>query len=203
MMRERSSHRWIFGASGPARRLAPPVALVLALTVAGAVPAAEAKAKDIFGYVERVEVGRHEIGLKAKLDTGAATSSLDAQDIRRLVRRSTGERLVEFTVHDPESGESLRLKKPLVRLVRIKQHDGSHQVRPVVAIDICLGDHYDRVEVSLIDRSEFLYPMLLGRSALEGRVLVDPELTFTQEPRCEKAQASSRGKPAKRGKGTG
>lgn len=161
-------------------------------------PADAAKTKDIFGWVEWVEVGRHEITLKAKLDTGAATSSLDAQDIRRLVRRSTGERSVEFTVHDPESGESIRLKKPLVRLVRIKQHDGSHQVRPVVAIDICVGDHFDTVEVSLIDRSEFLYPMLLGRSALEGRVVVDPEVTFTRDPECEESDRARRRRPEER-----
>lgn len=193
---DRSIHRSTFGGLA--------ATLLLAVVVLGLAPspASAAKVKDVFGYVEWVEVGRHEISLKAKLDTGAATSSLDAQDIRRLVRRSTGERSVEFTVHDPESGESLRLKKPLVRLVRIKQHDGSHQVRPVVALDICLGDHFDRVEVSLIDRSEFLYPVLLGRSALEGRVVVDPELTFTQEPRCDEEQAAVR-KPAKRTKGAG
>lgn len=165
-------------------------------------PSEAAKAKDIFGYVEWVEVGQHEIELKAKLDTGAATSSLDAQDIRRLVRRSTGERFVEFTLHDAESGETIRLRRPLVRLVRIKQHDGSHQVRPVVALDLCLGDHRDTVEVSLIDRSEFLYPMLLGRSALEGRVVVDPELTFTRPPACNGPQAG-RESGAKRTRGKG
>ncbi|MFP3941466.1 MAG: ATP-dependent zinc protease [Thermoanaerobaculia bacterium] len=178
------------------RKSAGAVALAAALAFpASAGPAAAAKTKDIFGWVERVEVGRHEITLKAKLDTGAATSSLDAQDIRRLVRRSTGERSVEFTLHDPESGDSIRLKKPLVREVRIKQHDGSHQVRPVVVIDICVGDHFDTVEVSLIDRSEFLYPMLLGRSALEGRIVVDPELTFTQDPDCDEEERSRKGAP--------
>jgi hypothetical protein len=148
-------------------------------------PAQAARQKTILGWVEWVEVGRHEISLKAKLDTGAETSSLDAQDIRRLRRRSTGERFVEFSVFDPESGETIRLKKPLVRLVRIKQHDGSHQVRPVVALDICLAARASTVEVSLIDRSVFIYPLLLGRSALEGHVVVDPELTFTNDPRCE------------------
>lgn len=178
--------------------IGPAALLVAALGWLSASPAVGAAAKDIFGYVEWVEVGRHEIELKAKLDTGAATSSLDAQDIRRLVRRSTGERFVEFTLHDPDSGATIRLKKPLVRLVRIKQHDGSHQVRPVVALDICLGDHLDTVEVSLIDRSEFLYPMLLGRSALEGRVVVDPGLTFTREPECGEQQAARREGASKR-----
>lgn len=181
------------------QRWSGPAVLAAALWLPLAPAQAEAvKSKDIFGWVEWVEVGRHEITLKAKLDTGAATSSLDAQDIRRLVRRSSGERFVEFTLHDPDSGESIRLKKPLVRQVRIKQHDGSHQVRPVVAIDICVGDHFDTVEVSLIDRSEFLYPMLLGRSALEGRVVVDPEVTFTRDPECEESDRARTGRPEER-----
>lgn len=165
------------------------LALALLVTPDFAGAASRAPEKDLVGWVEWVEVGRHEINLKAKLDTGADTSSLDAQDIRRLRRPSTGERFVEFSVFDPESGESIRLKKPLVRLVRIKQHDGSYQVRPVVALDICLADHADTVEVSLIDRSVFIYPLLLGRSALEGRVVVDPEVTFTTKPDCDVRRA--------------
>ncbi len=130
-------------------------------------------------------VGADRIELKAKLDTGAETSSLDATGIRRLRRRSTGLRLVEFDLMDPLRDRVVTLKKPLVREVRIKQHDGSYQTRPVVEISVCLGNVLREIEVSLIDRSEFLYPLLLGRSALAGLVVVDPSLTFTREPDCD------------------
>jgi hypothetical protein len=127
--------------------------------------------RDLFGWVEWVIVGPHEIELKAKLD-----------------RTSTGQRFVEFEVVDPGSGDTITLKKEWVRDVRIKQHDGSFQTRPVVEITICLGDHLQEVEVSLIDRSEFLYPLLLGRSALAGLAIVDPDATLTREPDCDESK---------------
>ena len=147
--------------------------------------ASAAEERDLFGWVERVVVGEDAIELKAKLDTGAETSSLDASGIRRLRRKSTGLRLIEFEVTDPATKRTFTLKKELVRDVRIKQHDGSFQTRPVVELSVCLGASLRNIEVSLIDRSEFLYPLLLGRSALAGFALVDPEVTFTREPDCE------------------
>lgn len=175
---------WTLGAAPPLKRLIPASAIAATLLWLGGAPVSAGE-KDIFGWVEQVIVGTHEIELKAKLDTGAETSSLDATNIRRLRRRSTGERFVEFDVTDPNTGKVLTLKKSLVRNVRIKQHDGSFQTRPVVVIPICLGTHFRDIEVSLIDRREFLYPLLLGRSALAGISLVDPSRTLTARPECE------------------
>jgi hypothetical protein len=159
------------------------VATTVLLLGPGVAPAA-ADEKDLFGWVEQVLVGAHEIELKAKLDTGAETSSLDATRIRRLRRTSSGERFVEFDLADPNTGDAITLKERLVREVRIKEHDGSFQTRPVVVLPVCLGRHLRDIEVSLIDRSEFIYPLLLGRSALAGIALVDPNLTLTTKPDC-------------------
>jgi len=122
--------------------------------------------------------------LKAKLDTGAETSSLDASEIRLLRRGSSGQRFVEFRLSDDDSRRTVTFKKRLVREARIKQHDGSFQSRPVVIVAVCLSDHLQEVEFTLIDRSEFLYPVLLGRSALAGLAVVDPDLTFSSDPDC-------------------
>lgn len=179
--------------SGPGslpERPALKIATLAALLGLGLAPAAEAREKDLFGWVEPVIVSSQKIELKAKLDTGAETSSLDATGIRRLRRRSTGERFVEFDVTDPGSGEVITIKKKLVREVRIKQHDGSFQLRPVVMLPVCLGTHHRNIEVSLIDRSEFLYPLLLGRRALAGIALVDPDETLTTRPDCEDPKRS-------------
>ena len=145
---------------------------------------AAAGGQDLFGWVEWVLVGERKMELKAKLDTGAETSSLDASDIRLLRRRTSGQRFVEFRLSDEESGRTVVFKKRLVREARIKQHDGSFQTRPVVVVSVCVGDHLQEVEVTLIDRSEFLYPVLLGRSALAGLAVDDPDLTFTRDPVC-------------------
>jgi hypothetical protein len=138
--------------------------------------------KEILGWIEFVLLGKSELELKAKLDTGAETSSLHTDSIRRFRR---GRRdWVEFRVHDDDARRRVVFRKQVVRRVRIKEHSGPSQRRPVVKLDLCLGEHRRRIEVNLTDRSEFNYPLLLGRSALEGMVVVDSELTFTRKPDC-------------------
>jgi len=148
-----------------------------------AVAPARAGEKDIFGWVEHVLVGESQLDLKAKLDTGADTSSMHASKIRRF-RSKDRDLWVEFRLTDTESGRTIRYKKRLVRYAYIKEHEGPSQKRPVVDLTICLGDHEKEIEVSLVDRSGFQYPVLLGRNALEGHVVVDPGLRFTAKPVC-------------------
>ncbi len=138
---------------------------------------------EIFGWVERVEILDGKFSMKAKMDTGAATSSLDATDIQRF--RRGGERFVRFTVTDDDSGQSAVLEKPLVRNVRIVRHSGQHQRRPVIELPVCFGPFYRIVEFTLIDRSNFIYPVLIGRSTLEGAALIDSGQTFLNYPDCE------------------
>ena len=136
-----------------------------------------------FGYIERITLGSETpLQFKAKLDTGADTSSLDAKNIRRI--RRGDKRLVRFTVVNPDSGESITIERPFVRRVRIKRHSGNHQSRNVVRMEICIGSERRSVEMSLIDRGLFEYPVLLGRSALDGIALVDSGKTLTATPTC-------------------
>lgn len=139
--------------------------------------------KEILGWVEHVRVGKSRLELTAKLDTGADTSSLDATKIRRF-RDKDGERWVEFLVEEDKTGRRVRFKKRRVRTAYIKEHKGPSQKRSVVLMEICLGEYLQEVEVTLVDRSDFAHPVLLGRSALEGLAVVDPALTMTKEPRC-------------------
>jgi len=141
--------------------------------------------KILMGWVELVVLGERELRLEAKLDTGADTSSLDATSIRRLRRKSSEERFVEFKVLDPDSGELVDWREPLVRMAVIKRHSGRPQRRPVVELEICVGTISKRVEFTLVSRSQFEYPVLLGREALGGAVVVDSELTHTSPPACE------------------
>jgi hypothetical protein len=144
------------------------------------------RGKTIFGFVERIVITDKGFTLKARLDTGAATSSLDAHNIRRIRRGNS--RYVRFDVMDPETEEFVTLERPLVRNVRIRQHEGPPMRRPVVKMQVCLGHLLQEVEVSLTPRSQFLYPMLIGRSAMHGVIVVDPELTFANEPQCDLAE---------------
>lgn len=162
--------------------------LLLTVTVLTSTAAA-AKSQEILGWVEWVHVLDAQFRVKAKLDTGAATSSLDATQIEPFKRK--GKSWVRFTVTDPATQETIVLEKRRKRVVRIVRHNGKHQKRYVVELDVCLGQEKQSIEVSLIDRSQFIYPLLLGRSALEVmNVVVDPSDTFVMRPACE-ADASA------------
>ena len=154
------------------------------LGLAALAPAqATAEVKILLGWVETVMLDpRLGLQLDAKLDTGADTSSLDAHDIRRV--RVGEKRYVRFSVRHPESGEWVELRKPYLRRVRIKRHNGEYQRRYVVRMQVCVGDRTRSIEVNLIDRGEFEYPMLLGRSALAGWSVVDPDLEHMTLPGC-------------------
>jgi hypothetical protein len=151
--------------------------------------------RTLFGWVEWVTVHPPGIRLKAKLDTGAATSSLHALDIERF--RRDGKRHVRFTIVDPETGERYRLERPLTRDVRIREYSQGFNRRPVVQLGMCIGTLYREEEFTLTDRRGFIYKVLVGRNHMEDMIMVDPSDTFTQKPSCGR-----RGDDARDGNGS-
>ena len=138
---------------------------------------------EILGYVERAVLLDPPLALDAKLDTGAETSSLGTEAIEPF--RRGGKRLVRFRLVDPVSGESHIIERERVRTVGVVQHDGERQKRPVVQMRICIAGRVVDTEVNLVDRSEFTYPLLLGRNTLAEFALVDPAATHLAPPACE------------------
>lgn len=159
-------------------------ALLLTLFFASSGLAADEPAsRSIFGWVERVEIFPEGISLKAKMDTGATTSSLNA--LNKEAFRRDGERWIAFDIIDPETPDSkVRLERKVTRYVRIIRHDGEHQRRPVVTIGLCMGSVYREEEMNLVDRTQLNYQALVGRNHMAGAIVVDPAETFTQSPRC-------------------
>jgi hypothetical protein len=143
---------------------------------------AAAQDLEILGWVENARLMDPAITLKAKLDTGAETSSLDAEVIKKF--RKGGKRWVRFRLTDRDTGEDFIIVRERMRTIGVVQHDGSSQRRPVVEMQVCIASRVISTEVSLIDRSEFNYPLLLGRNALQKFALVDPGDTFLSEPAC-------------------
>jgi hypothetical protein len=137
----------------------------------------------ILGWVESVFLPDPGFRLKAKLDSGAETSSLDARIIKKF--RQHGKRWVRFVLSDPASGEEFVLVRERIRTIGVVQHDGSNQVRPTVMLKVCVADRLVDVEVSLVDRSEFTYRLLLGRRALKTFALIDPGNTYLTKPQCK------------------
>lgn len=158
-----------------------PFGLTLLVAVASA-PAPAADEKAVAGWVEYVVLYPGGLRLRAKLDTGARTSSLDATDIETFTNEDR--EWVRFRVTNAE-GESIVIERPVLREAIIKRHFGRRQRRPVITLTLCIGDILEEAEVNLVDRSGFLYQMLVGRSMLKGDFVVDPGRTFRLKPRCE------------------
>jgi len=141
-------------------------------------------AKEVVGWVENVKVYPGGITVKAKIDTGAKTSSIDCECITPI--KKDDKDWVSFSVKN-HKGEIVFLEKPITRIARIKRHFGEEQERYVVKLGICLGSIYREAEVTLIDRSGFNYALLVGRNFLGNDFVVDPSQTFSNDPQCKGA----------------
>lgn len=165
------------------------LALAAALCLLALVPVASARGTH--GWVEFVELylDGQPLKVKAKLDTGAKSSSLDATDITPFER--DGRRWVRFRPSRSGLEQTPLIEQPIARYVRIKRHNGPYDRRPVIRLPLCLGDELRTVEVNLTDRGRFIYPLLLGRKALAGLAVVDPGRTFVRAPRCDDAPTAA------------
>ena len=124
--------------------------------------------------------------IKAKIDTGAKTSSLHAFDLRE--ESVDGARWVRFEVHPWQAGDAdavaVRLPVHDVRVVR--SSSGHAEERFIVRMPMTLARRRITAEVSLTDRDEMGFRMLVGRTALAaGGLLVDPAASYVggQPPR--------------------
>ena len=145
--------------------------------------------KVTFGRMEEILAFEEKIQFKAKLDTGAKTSSLSATNIQEF--ELDGQVWVAFQVTDPQTKKIIDKKIPLERHVYIKQHNKTNKVakttkRPVILLPICLGAQHKIIEVNLVDRSNFNCPVLLGRDAIiKFKGVIDPSEQFISVPTCK------------------
>ncbi len=163
-------------------------AVLLLLTSFGVIAAEKTtttpESLKILGWVEFIRLEPWGIKTPARIDTGANTASMSARDIN--VFKRNGKTWVRFTFDFKKgTGErTVEIERPLVRMVKIKQHDGPPQERPVISMEICLADEIREAEFDLIDRRALNYPVLLGRKALAGYVVVDPARAYLTKAVC-------------------
>jgi hypothetical protein len=134
------------------------------------------------GWIEKVVVMPGDMVLHAKLDTGADHPSLHATDIKKF--RKNGSQWVRFTIEN-RRGRTKTLELPVERMARIKRVKGRTQERFVVRMQLCLGTSNIETEVNLVDRSNFSYPLLVGRGYLAGNAILDPSASYTVQPSCD------------------
>lgn len=155
-----------------------------------ALPETASDRRDVLGWVEWITIEPWGFKVKARLDTGALTASMHAEDIVRFVRDNKA--WVRFVLElqdglDKDGNRidpKIEVELPVERDALIKQHDGRLDRRPVVVMTYCLNRQRLLAEFSLKDRSELNYPVLLGRSALQDIALVDPAEAFLGAEGC-------------------
>ncbi len=132
----------------------------------------------VFGWRERVRINGIEEPFQAKLDTGALTSSIHAED-KELFERD-GRKWVRFFVTDTRQETPVRtqLEARLVRVARIKEPGGESVTREVVRLNFQIGDRTLRSEFTLNNRGNMLAPVLIGRSAIKELGWVDSSRTY-------------------------
>lgn len=134
--------------------------------------------KKIIGAVENVRLIPPNVILKARIDTGAKTTSIDARNITPFEHE--GKQWVRF---DCVSGKIVHtIKKKVISTVQIKRHNKSPQTRFVVKMRITLGDVSQLVEVNLNNRDAYTYPILIGRNFLRDNFIVDIAKRYRFKP---------------------
>lgn len=135
----------------------------------------------IYGWREYVSLKGVEERLQAKLDTGALTSSIHAEEMELFERDGT--KWVRFIVTDPrvKNPERTRIEAPLVRIARVKEPGGESIPREVVRLGFTIGDRKLRGEFTLNNRANMLAPVLIGRTMLKDLGWVDPGRTYLSD----------------------
>lgn len=116
--------------------------------------------------------------IKAKIDTGARSSALHAYNIERFDR--AGERWVRFTIHPWQRDVATTVvgEAPLLDDRWVRSSSGRQELRPVVTTDVELMGVRWPIELTLSNRDQMGFRMLLGRQAVRGRFIVDPGRSY-------------------------
>ena len=134
-----------------------------------------AQEKITIGLVEEIILLPWGVRIPARIDTGAAVSSLD---VRGLTVKG---KIAEFKL--PAKYGSSLISVPIVGWQKVRSAE-SRERRPIVEIDLCVGPKKLRARVNLNDRSQVQYPFLLGRNILKENFVVDCMKEYCSPPSC-------------------
>ena len=139
-------------------------------------------------WVSLPELGLQRI--KAKVDSGARTSSLHAFEVRDF--EESGIHRVEFKMH-PNQHDDQTVAVCVADIVderSVRDSGGHKEQRWVIETPLTIGAITWNVEINLTSRDDMRFRMLLGRTALRGRALIDPARSYVQGKRRNKKDKS-------------
>jgi|GEM_PF-3104204 len=152
---------------------------------------------DTYGKLEHVRVmDLSTIEVTAKLDSGAGSTSLHAVNVKYFQR--DGDTWVRFTVDNGSvlPGNHLTLERLVLKDVKVKQPGGGIEHRPIVEVDLCLGDRSFKSKLSVTDRTGYTAPLLIGTEELAKLGSVDTARQYTHEPSCKAEPGKTDAQPA-------
>ena len=122
-----------------------------------------------------------ELGLpaiKAKVDTGAKTSALHA--FYTEAYEDQGINMVRFGIHPIRNKPDLEIvcQAPIKDLRQVTDSGGHKEMRYVIESTVVIGENRWSIDLTLTNRDTMLFRMLLGRRAMEQRILVDPGASY-------------------------
>jgi hypothetical protein len=141
------------------------------------------KRKMLVGALELCDLPDLEISnLNARIDTGAQTSSLHVDNIEEFDK--DGQRWVSFDFHpDIHNVETIVRRQARMKGRRkIKSSNAQAEKRCVISTTFAIGGRRWRIQLTLTDRREMTYLMLIGRQAMRGKMMVDPEYEYLLDP---------------------
>jgi hypothetical protein len=116
--------------------------------------------------------------IKAKIDTGARTSALHAFRVREF--EQNGVPFVEFFVHPVQRRRKpeIRCEAPLLETRQVTSSSGHKELRYVIETVAEIGNEKRKIELTLTERNDLGFRMLIGREALKGAFVVDPGRSY-------------------------
>lgn len=134
--------------------------------------------REVIGWRELI--GLPELGISqmaAKIDTGARTSALHAEDQEPFERN--GQPWVRFKAPQLKDQPIRLIELPVTVERKIKNTSGIPENRLIVRTRLMMGSHQWLIDVSLADRDAMTFDLIIGRTALKGRgILVDPARSY-------------------------
>jgi hypothetical protein len=136
------------------------------------------RAKLEIGWCELVDIPSLSLsGVHAKMDTGAATSSIHATRIRAMVR--DGKPCVEFWFRLNAGEKPKRYEAPIIDRRMVRSSNGETQERYVIAAQFCFGTLCWQGQLTLANRRSMAFPLLIGRRALRRGFVVNSGRSWT------------------------
>jgi len=137
------------------------------------------KSGDTFdvGWCEHVALPELGVTLRAKIDTGARSCALHVTSMREIGFDDDGNVLLDLTLPD-DRGNERALRVVVVEYAHVKDSGGHTERRPVIETLLKMGERGWRVRVTLTDRGDMRFPMLVGRTALGPEMRVHPSRRY-------------------------